>query len=365
MKDKMGSKVKYAVVGIVGIPANYGGFETLVENLVSSDNDVNCNNAIDSRDKSFLVFCSKKAYTNKLKMYKDAKLVYLPLNANGINSIFYDMLSLLFSLFYRPQTILVLGVSGALILPVIRLLYRGKIVTNIDGLEWKRDKWGTWAKRYLKFSEKIAVLFSDVIISDNQAIADYVRQEYKKESAVIAYGGDHAVYQKAPVDTKHFAFALCRIEPENNVHLILESFSRTSKELVFVGNWNSSEYGKQLKKQYSQFSNISILDPIYEVQKLSVIRGECEVYVHGHSAGGTNPSLVEMMHFGKPILCFDCTYNRATTENEAVYFQDENSLLNIINNSSYTADIGEKMLKIASRRYTWSIVRQEYLDVMS
>ncbi|RKQ38940.1 DUF1972 domain-containing protein, partial [Enterobacter sp. R1(2018)] len=234
-----------------------------------------------------------------------------------------------------------------------------------DGLEWKRDKWGKWAKRFLKFSEKIAVKFSDVIIADNQAIADYVCQEYNKKSSVIAYGGDHAIHQKNAVTPKNFALSLCRIEPENNVHLILESFSKSCKKLVFVGNWNSSEYGIGLKRKYSQFENITILDSVYDIQKLSVLRGECDFYVHGHSAGGTNPSLVEMMHFAKPILCFDCTYNRATTENEAVYFQDIDSLLSIINDSNYSTDIGEKMLEIASRRYTWSIVRQMYLDVMN
>ncbi|POT60137.1 glycosyl transferase [Citrobacter amalonaticus] len=353
---------KYAVVGVVGVPANYGGFETLVENLVSEDN--NSSNEKSSQD--FLVFCSSKAYEKKIKSYKNAKLAYVPLNANGIHSIIYDILCLIMCLFYRPAAILVLGVSGAIFMPVLKLFYRGKVVTNIDGLEWRRAKWGKFARRFLKLSESIAVKFSDVVISDNKAIADYVREEYNKESLVIAYGGDHAVSQSnANIDAKDFAFALCRIEPENNVHLILKSFSQTDVKLVFVGNWDSSEYGRMLKRKYSTFENITILDPIYDINKLSVLRGECRFYVHGHSAGGTNPSLVEMMHFSKPILCFDCAYNRATTEEQALYFQNVDSLIQVICEPCFPDDIGEKMLEIATRRYRWSIVRQQYLHAMN
>lgn len=353
---------KYAVVGVVGVPANYGGFETLVENLVSERND----SKDEKSNQDFLVFCSSKAYEKKTDSYKNAKLVYVPLNANGIHSIFYDILCLIMCIFYRPATILVLGVSGAIFMPVLKLFYRGKVVTNIDGLEWRRAKWGKLAKRFLKLSESIAVKFSDVVISDNKAIADYVRDEYNKESHVIAYGGDHAVSQSdTNIDAKDFAFALCRIEPENNVHLILESFSKTEVKLVFVGNWDSSEYGRMLKNKYSTFENITILDPIYDINKLSVLRGECRFYVHGHSAGGTNPSLVEMMHFAKPILCFDCAYNRATTEEQALYFRNVDSLIQVISECCFPEDIGEKMHEIATRRYQWSIVRQQYLDAMS
>lgn len=359
MEDK--SSPKYAVVGVVGVPANYGGFETLVENLVS-DGDVLSGNRT---EKDFLVFCSGKAYSEKKDSYKNAKLVYIPVYANGIYSVLYDILCLIMCIFYRPKTILVLGVSGAIFIPVLKLFFYGKIVANIDGLEWRRAKWGRIAKRFLKLSESIAVKFSDIVISDNKAIADYVREEYDKDSLVIAYGGDHAVSLcHDDIAVKDNAFSLCRIEPENNVHLILESFSQTDVKLTFVGNWDSSEYGRMLKDKYSAFKNITILDPIYDIHKLFALRSACRFYVHGHSAGGTNPSLVEMMHFSKPILCFDCAYNRATTEEQALYFQDVHSLLHIISDARFPDDMGEKMLEIATRRYRWSIVRQQYLDAM-
>jgi glycosyltransferase involved in cell wall biosynthesis len=340
------------IVGTVGLPACYGGFETLVENLVEED----CN-------KDITVYCSSKSYDKKINIYKGARLVYIPLKANGPQSIIYDIASLLHALFKRPDVVLILGVSGCIFLPLFRLVSKSKVVTNIDGLEWRRDKWAKWPKRFLKFSEKLAVKHSDVVISDNQAIADYVQDEYGVKSTVIAYGGDHAVSKDMTSRDDGFALALCRIEPENNVEMILQAFSQTDKPLKFIGNWNSSEFGRSMKSKFSVFNHIDIIDPIYDIDKLSVLRSSCSFYVHGHSAGGTNPSLVEMMHFGKSIFCFDCNYNRASTEDKAEFFADADVLVDLMKLEE-TIDNGHIMLEIAQRRYTWDIVRKQYFDVM-
>jgi hypothetical protein len=168
-----------SIIGTNGIPARYGGFETLAENLVKNK----------TRDIRYTVFCSSKLYKEKQKKYLYAKLRYINLNANGISSIFYDFISMLLSL--RYDVMLILGVSGSLFLPFIRLIYRGKIITNIDGIEWKRDKWNIIAKFILRISEKSAVKFSDVIICDNQGIVDYIKKTYKREPVLIEYGADH------------------------------------------------------------------------------------------------------------------------------------------------------------------------------
>jgi hypothetical protein len=202
---------KIAVIGTVGVPACYGGFETLVENLLAEHEE----------DKNITVYCSSKSYIEKPLKYKNAKLHYVPLNANGAQSIPYDIWSLCHAVWKGSDNILLLGVSGAICLPFIRLFSKVRIVTNIDGLEWKRAKWSGLVKRFLKFSEKLAVKYSDVVVADNAAIADYVRNEYKIESEVIAYGGDHAVVNDLQPHDENYALALCRIEPENNVELIL------------------------------------------------------------------------------------------------------------------------------------------------
>ncbi|GAW96966.1 MULTISPECIES: DUF1972 domain-containing protein [Colwellia] len=341
-----------SIIGTVGVPACYGGFETLVDNLLDEH----------ELDKNITVYCSSKSYTKKVSRYKNANLYYIPLNANGSQSIPYDIWSICHAVYKGTDNILLLGVSGAICLPFIRLFSQVRIITNIDGLEWRRSKWSGLIKKFLKFSEKLAVKYSDVVVADNKAIADYVKSEYGVEAEVIAYGGDHAVVDRLNLSDEGYALALCRIEPENNVGLILEAFSQTDKKLKFIGNWDKSDFGLKMKAKYQQFENIDIIDPIYDIQTLFEIRQKCSFYVHGHSAGGTNPSLVEMMHFNKDVIAFDCNYNRASTEDRAKFFLDIKELVECINNSQLINN-AKMMKEIASRRYTWKIVKQQYFDL--
>ena len=348
-------KKHVSVIGTVGIPACYGGFESLVENLTRcSSNQI-----------EYDVFCSSKSYPNKLSHHNGAKLTYLPFSANGVQSIPYDILSLIMCIFKRPNVTLILGVSGCLFLPIYRLFSKSKIVTNIDGLEWKRDKWSKLAKKFLKFSESMAVRYSDVIITDNKAIGDYVDAEYSKNNVVIAYGGDHAIIEGVDAGPEQdYYLSLCRIEPENNVEMILKAFAESEHNLKFVGNWNSSDFGRELKKRFSDKSNLDIIDPIYDVNQLFRLRSECKGYVHGHSAGGTNPSLVEAMHFKKPIFAFDCNFNRYSTEDCAIYFSSSNDLSDKLAKATIKelAAISANMKLIADSRYTWEIVSKQYED---
>ncbi|MDN3679469.1 DUF1972 domain-containing protein [Vibrio tapetis subsp. quintayensis] len=347
---------KVVVIGTVGIPACYGGFESLVENLTLNKN----------HGTKYSVFCSGKSYTDRLDEHNTAKLYYLPLKANGIQSIPYDILSMMKTWVIKPDVVLILGVSGCVFLPIFKFFSKSKIVTNIDGLEWKREKWGRWVKRFLKFSESIAVKHSDVIVTDNQAITDYVFDEYGVKSETIAYGGDHAIPKNsAHYEAKkgNYALGLCRIEPENNVEMILEAYSRTTKHLKFVGNWAASEFGRKLKRTYSKYTNIELLDPIYDIEELYRLRSDCSLYLHGHSAGGTNPSLVEMMHFGVPILAFDCNFNRYSTEEKACYFKSSVDLAKLLNADSNTKELksnGKAMREVAISRYTWEIIAHKY-----
>ncbi len=341
-----------SIIGTVGVPACYGGFETLVENLLDEN----------EQEKRITVYCSSKSYPKRVSKYKNANLHYIPLNANGAQSILYDIWSLFHAAIKGTDNILLLGVSGAICLPLIRLFTKAKVITNIDGLEWRRDKWGRFTKSFLKFSELIAVRYSDVVVADNKGISDHVQREYNLSSEVIAYGGDHAVTSNLKLSDDGYALALCRIEPENNVEMILESFSQTNKKLKFIGNWNNSDFGQKMKSKYQQFSNIEIISPVYELDKLFDIRQNCSFYVHGHSAGGTNPSLVEMMHFRKSIFAFDCNYNRASTEEQAEFFSDAASLVSHINNESEINN-ADSMIEIARRCYTWKIVKQRYFNL--
>lgn len=359
MKNK-----KISIVGTVGLPANYGGFETLVDNLVNYHSSK-------SLPYDLTIYCSSKTYPEKKETHLSAKLKYIPLQANGIQSTLYDILSVFSSVWNRDEVILILGVSGAIVLPLVRVISSAHIITNIDGIEWKRHKWQGIAKWFLRTSEKIAINFSHEVIADNQAIANYVLQNYKVESHVIAYGGDHAQkINEVSVDEhnlpRNYAFSVCRIEPENNVHLIVQAFSKQDLiSLVIVGNWNNSAYGTNIKNQYSTYKHIYLLDPVYDLGKLKTLRSQATLYIHGHSAGGTNPSLVEAMHFGHPIFAYDCNFNRCTTEDKALYFSTENELLELILSykSISTKKTNKDILEIANRRYTWGIIAKQYFSL--
>ena len=353
-------KNKIAVIGIVGLPASYGGFETLVEHLTKKLHS----------DYDFTVYCSKKSYTKYLDNHNGAKLVYLPFQANGIQSVLYDIVSILKSLRYA-DVLLILGVSGCIFLPVAKLLTRKKIIVNIDGLEWKRNKWGSLAKRFLKFSEKLAVKYADIVVADNKVIQDYVFSEYSVDNELIAYGGDHAnrvpvteeILGQYPFLFENYAFTVCRIEPENNIHVILDAATQQNNILVVVvGNWRLSRYGMDLYNKYSNVGNIKLLDPIYDQSVLNQLRSNCFVYLHGHSAGGTNPSLVEAMYLGLPIIAYDIHYNKATTENKALYFSDANELTKLLVSCDKNMLLGngEKMSDIANKNYRWDIISSQY-----
>ena len=353
---------KIGIIGTVGVPASYGGFETLVENIIERK----C-----SSDIQYTVYCSSKAYSSHLSSYKGAALKYIKLDANGIQSIIYDIISLLKAT-KECDEILVLGVSGCCFLPLYRLFSRKKLIVNIDGLEHKRKKWNRCVKLFLKFSERMAIRYSDIIVADNKGIKDYVREEYGINSELIAYGGDHtlisvtddekqSILEEYNLVVKEYSFSVCRIEPENNVHIALQAFKENGQKLVFIGNWFKNEYGRALFKEYQDVSNIILLSPVYDLKVLFVLRSSCKFYIHGHSAGGTNPSLVEAMFLKCPILALDVVYNRATTENKAFYYKDVASLNNLITiDPCMQLQCAQNMKDIACRLYCWHVIAEQY-----
>jgi len=356
-------KKRISIIGTVGIPAKYGGFETLTEYLTLHL----------GLDYDFTVYCASKSYINKCKKHNNATLSYINLKANGIQSIPYDIISIFKSL-RNSDILLILGVSGCIILPIVKLISRNKIIVNIDGLEWKRNKWGRLAKRFLKFSEKIAVKYADEIITDNKVIKEYVKKEYNVESNLIAYGADHVtnegldgdILKKYTFLNDKYSFKVCRIEPENNIHVILKAFSNSvHNKFVLVGNWENSDYGKKLKAKYSSYKNISLFDPIYNQKTLNQLRSNCDIYIHGHSAGGTNPSLVEAMYLKLPIFAFGAQYNKETTGYKALYFDNELELMTLLENlnSKKLSVITEDMKTIANEKYTWKIISNKYSEL--
>jgi glycosyltransferase involved in cell wall biosynthesis len=351
---------KVAIIGTNGLPGRYGGWDQLLNHLT-----------LNLKEKcSFIVYTSSYNAVKGLKEYNGAKLQIIRLKANGLQSVFYDALSLFHSAL-KYDILVVLGTSGCIFLPFIRL-FKKRIILNPDGQEWKRGKWSKPVKLFLAVSERIGIKYADIVVADNKKIQEYIMETYKLESILIEYGGDNASFVplspsisvKYSIEANKYAFKVCRIEPENNIDIILEAFKESEMNLVLVGNWNYSKYGRNLRLKYSNYSNLRLLDPIYDQKSLDELRSNCGLYIHGHSVGGTNPSLVEAMNLGLCCVVFDVEYNKETTENSAIFFKSSDDLKNILtdflNNKIDVLSCKSKMREIAQRRYRWDVIIGKY-----
>ena len=354
--------MKISIVGTNGIPSKYGGFETLVEYLVKYL----------SPNYDLTVFCSSKTNKIQLKEINGCKLEYINLKANGWQSVFYDFLSI-----YKSRNfdkVIILGASGGLFMPLL-FKYRSRFILNFGGLDWQRSKWNYFTRKYLKLSEALSIKYSKYLISDNLGIQKYIKSEYGRTSYLAAYGGDHSFkvipnekdLRKYSFLKYDYAFTVARIQSDNNIELMLNSFNENSPmPFLFVGNWDNSKYGKDIKMKYSGRKNLILLDAIYEPRELNLLRSNCKIYIHGHSAGGTNPALVEAMNLSLPILAYDCDFNKYTTHEKAKYFSTSNELSRQINKTPIEefAKITLDMFVLVKKHYKWNIIIKEYAKVI-
>ncbi len=356
---------RVAIIGTVGLPARYGGFETLAEALVSAAQTRGLSDQI-------AVYCSApQSPKDRPTQYKGAPLRYLPLRANGVQSIPYDAFSMISAIRAGAEALLILVVSGAVALPFLRRATNTRLVVNPDGMEWRRDKWRGPAKRFLKASEKWAMRHAHAVIADNSAIAEHISENYGITAHQITYGGDRARPIR-PADISdlnlppRYALATARAEPENNLALILQAFAALPQyPLVVLSNWSDTAHGRWLKARFGRQANLHLVDANYEPDRLYAIRQRAEMFLHGHSAGGTNPVLVEMMHTGLPIAAFDCVFNRITTENRALYFDSIDTLRRLVPGLAYARPtLGTALAEVASRRYRWGDVADAYFDLL-
>jgi glycosyltransferase involved in cell wall biosynthesis len=361
---KAEAKARVAIIGTNGIPARYGGFETLAEYLAKYLH----------ADFDLFVYCAKTPKSKRLKSFNNASLIYLPFKANGWQSMVYDALSILHG-FVIADVLVILGFSGVFAFP-LRVLFRKKIVFNIGGIEWKKVRGtktlGPVEIAAKKWFERICVHFSDLIVVDNQVLSDYVRKVYGIPSMLVEYGGDHAVRvpvtralaEKYPFLANRYDVTVARAQEDMNIHILIEAYKEIpGRNLVVVSNWEISEYGKKLKAENKdRYSNIFLQDAVYDLNAINAIRSSADVYIHSHSLCGTAPSLTEAMCLGLPVICFDVDTNRATTEDKSYYFGDAPSLSRILSglDERSTRQLAEHMHEIAERRYTWNRIANLY-----
>lgn len=353
-------KSRLAIVGTNGLPCRYGGWDNLMLNLLQ---DLGETFEIE-------VYTSKFNAIPGVTTYMGAEIKIIPLRANGWQSVLYDGLSLLKAL-PKNKFVLVLGTSGAIFFP-LKKLFSSKIILNPDGAEWKRRKWNFIIQKYLKISEGISLRYSDCIISDNYYIQKDLLVTYHKVSHLIPYGGNHVssrnlsdeISEKYNLTKRGYAITVARIEPENNIELILEAFSKSGLKYVCIGNWNYSVYGRNLRYKYSGFSNLILVDPIYNQGIIDELRSNAFLYVHGHSVGGSNPSLIEAMCLRLPCLVYNVNYNIATTFGKALYFSnldDLNFILKDIRmNQKLLEAVSNELYNSACENYQWKKVVNQY-----
>ncbi|GHT69049.1 rhamnosyltransferase [Bacteroidia bacterium] len=360
----MMKKKKVAIIGTNGIPSHYGGFETLAEYLSQNLN----------QDYDLYCYCAKTPKHKQLKEYQNTKLIYLPFKANGWQSMLYDAVSIIDSLF-KHDVLVILGFSGVFAFP-FQFIFRKKIVFNIGGIEWQKvrgkkfsAKLEVWAKKWFEY---ICVKSSDVVIADNQVIYDYVVKRFHIQPVLAEYGGDHAVFEpiepnmtaQYPFLNSDYDLTVSRAQEDMNIHLVIEAYKRIPhRTAVIISNWQISEYGKALKAENKdKYKNIILLDAIYDLKVLNTIRSNCKIYLHTHSLCGTAPSLTEAMSLKLPVICFDVPTNRATTEEKSLYFGDIQSLIAVLKELSepQIKQLSNDMYEIAARRYTWERIVELY-----
>lgn len=355
--------MKLAIIGTDGLPARYGGFETFAMEVSPR---------IARLGHQVLVVGSSRGRPGGETLPEGVVVRNLPLNANGIASIPYDIAS--FATVCRwADAVLLLGVSAGPFVPIMRRLTRGgNLVVNVDGLESRRAKWSRLGKRYLATAESLAIRGARHVVSDNSGIAEIIDRTHGRASTIIAYGNDHVLQieddeRRRILETQFeltadgYLLTVARIEPENNIEMMIRAIPCDyDVPYVILGNFASSPYGQELVERYRNNPAIRLVAATYDPMALAALRSGCRAYLHGHSVGGTNPSLVEILPYGRPTLCFDCSFNRYSLNNSGAFFgsiADLSALLKAGNLDRYTPPPALQ----TDARYRWQVIAERYV----
>ncbi len=353
------------MIGSRGIPGNYGGFETFTERLGIG---------LVERGYDITVYCPSVSSTISERSYKGIQRVIVPaIRAKSLEKISSSLLSCVHATFGDYDIIIFLGVSPAMFAWLPRLAGK-KLVMNIDGLEWKRKKWGKIAAAYLKISERIANTICHIIVADSRVIRTYIGNEYLREAVYIAYGAipgkykDEAVLAKFGLKEKSYFLQVCRLEPENNTDLIIREYNRVSTDmpLVILGD---APYAHGYKKKLFAMADgrVKFLGGVYG-HDYDVLRSCAFTYLHAHEIGGTNPSLLEALAAGNCVAVLDVPYNLEVIGNAGLSFsKEEGNLKSLIEmllaNPRIVDDMGSISVKRIEEHYRWDLIISGYEDL--
>lgn len=356
--------MKIAILGTRGIPNHHGGFEQFAEFFSIF---------LHQRGHEVYVYNSS-LHPYKKKIYKGVNLIHCtdPENKIGTAGQFiYDLNCILDSRKKNFDVILQLGYTSSSIWHFL-LPKKSVIITNMDGLEWKRSKYSKKTQKFLKFAEKLAANHGGHLIADSVGIREYIKEEYKKETKYIAYGAEvfsntkEVLLNKFYLSPYQYHLLIARMEPENNIETIIDGIieNKSQKPLILVGNYKNTSFGKYLYEKYSNNFNIKFIGAVYDIEILNNLRYFSDIYFHGHSVGGTNPSLLEAMASNCFIVAHDNIFNKSILGDDALYFSSSKDISQILVFQTKTNNyekINSNLEKI-TKKYTWDNINQQYLD---
>lgn len=353
--------MRIAILGTRGIPNNYGGFEQFAEYL-----------AVGLVNKGHIV----TVYNSHIHPYQypiwnnvNIKHIYDPESKIGtVGQFVYDFLSILDTRKKDFDIILQLGYTSSSVFFGFHPK-NSKVITNMDGLEWKRTKFSAKVQKFLKWAESRAVKKSDCLVSDSIGIKHYLQQKYAADSTYIPYGAnlfyveDLNVLNKYNLKAYSYNMLVARLEPENSIEVILDGVNQSNTNMPFlvIGNHNTN-YGKYLKRKFWNNKRIRFIGGVYDIIVLDNLRHFANLYFHGHTVGGTNPSLLEAMSSGALICANNNEFNSSILNEDALYFSTEVDVTNVLNGLSR----GDHKNKLKNNRekiknlYTWEIIIEQY-----
>ena len=357
-------------MGTRGVPAQYGGFETAVEEIGAR---------LAASGHKVTVYARNPGQT--LTEYRDMRVVNAPTIRHRVaETLSHTAASTVHAVVKdKPDVALVLNAGNA---PLLKLLKAAKIPTavHLDGLESKREKWRGAGARYYRWAEKAAVKWADAVIADSRAIADHVQRESGRECVFIPYGaeaiepgGDRL--GELDLVRRDYHLIVARFEPENHVLDAVHAFrkSEETRPLVVVGSAPYSRwYTEKVHDAANSDPRIHFTGGIYDQELLDQLYANARTYIHGHSVGGTNPSLLRAMGAGAPVLAFDVEFNREVTSGQAFFWVDADELTRVLNDIAEEEDM-DKMLRIYSENgtqrirdhYQWDDVARRYEEMLT
>lgn len=357
-----------AILGTRGIPAGYGGFETFAEELSVR---------LIAKGVEATVYCIANGYAQP-RAYKGVRLIYLPsLYLGPLTTVLFDAICLWHAR-KRYDVVYILGYGSSPFCFLPRL-WGGTVWINMDGLEWKRAKWGRVAKLYLRSMEAVAMRTANRIIADAEGIRTFLRARHGAVTpcSVIPYGAQ--LVERAPeaapltswgLNPYEYYLVVCRLEPENHVLEIIQGYraGASSAPLVIVGdNRMDTVYVRGLLGVRDD--RIRFIGTVYDKDKLRVLRYYCKTYFHGHSVGGTNPSLLEALGCGNIVLAHDNVFNREVAAEAGKYFLHADDIPALIREVESMDDRERSQWANRARQriinyYNWDAITEKYLDLL-